>query len=329
MSSLEIVRAGAGSGKTTDLCDTVSSAVIAGLDPSRILATTFTKKAAAELKGRIQTQLLKGANGNPASAHQRADRLELAAIGTVHSVAHQLLSRYSIELGMSPRLEVITETASKRALDELLGAIPIDTWQALNVKAERLAASDLQDRILALLAAKRGNRIDDGRFRSDMASSADRVCALLAPQGVAATASPASLLIQLVEQALAGLETIPNDTTKVTDEARQRLRRIRSQSNPAWNVYLHATRLKAGVKSGADAMLDPLRNHAVQVRQNPHLHADIREFSELLAAETIRLGEHYQTYKSERGLVDFTDLEVLFLKLLEDEVLSASVGAGL
>lgn len=325
MSTLEIVRAGAGSGKTTDLCETVATSVIAGLDPSRILATTFTKKAAAELKGRIQTQLLNGANDNPASAHQRADRLELAAIGTVHSVAHQLLSRYSIEMGLSPRLEVITEIAGKRALDELLGAIPIDTWRELNVKAERLAATDLQDRILDLLAAKRGNRIDDDRFRSDIASSADRVCTLLAPQGVAATASPASLLIQLVEQAMAGLETIPNDATKVTEEARQKLRRMRSQSNLAWSIYLNATRLKAGVRSGANAMLDPLRNHAAQVRENPHLHADIREFSELLAAETIRLGEHYERYKSERGLVDFTDLEVLFLELLEDEVLSASL----
>ena len=325
MSTLEIVRAGAGSGKTTDLCETVSAAVMAGLDPARILATTFTKKAAAELKGRIQAQLLTGASGNPAAAHQRADRLELAAIGTVHSVAHQLLRRYAIELGLSPRLEVITETAGKRALNELLGAIPIESWRELNVKAERLAATDLQDRILALLAAKRGNRIADDRFRSDMAISADSVCALLAPQGAAATANPASLLIQLMEQALANLDTIPNDATKTTEEARQKLRRLRSQSNPSWNIHLHAARLKAGVKSGANAMLDPVRNHAAQVSQNPHLHADIRQFSELLAAETIRLGEHYERYKSERGLVDFTDLEVLLLKLLENEVLAESL----
>jgi ATP-dependent helicase/nuclease subunit A len=325
MSLLEIVRAGAGSGKTTDLCETVSAAVIAGLDPSRILATTFTKKAAAELKGRIQTQLLSGARSDSIAARQRADRLELAAIGTVHSVAHQLLSRYSIELGLSPRLEVITETAAKRAMDELLGTIPVDTWRELNEKAERLAATDLRDRILALLGAKRGNRIDDDRFSQDMARSAERVCALLAPQGVAATANPASFLTQLVEQALAGFESIPNDTTKVTDEARQKLRRLRSYTNPAWNIYLHATRLKAGAKSGANAMLDPLRNHAAQVRQNPRLHSDIREFSELLAAETIRLGTHFETYKAERGLVDFTDLEVLLLELLEDEVLSASL----
>ena len=54
MKSLELVRAGAGSGKTTDLCQTVADAVSDDLDPARILATTFTKKAAAELKGRIQ-----------------------------------------------------------------------------------------------------------------------------------------------------------------------------------------------------------------------------------------------------------------------------------
>ena len=60
MHTLELVRASAGSGKTTDLCQTVAAAAADGLDPARILATTFTKKAAAELKGRIQTQLLSG-----------------------------------------------------------------------------------------------------------------------------------------------------------------------------------------------------------------------------------------------------------------------------
>ena len=54
MTKLEVVRAGAGSGKTTDLCQTVADAVVDGLDPARILATTFTKKAAAELKERLK-----------------------------------------------------------------------------------------------------------------------------------------------------------------------------------------------------------------------------------------------------------------------------------
>ncbi len=44
MHTLELVRAGAGSGKTTDLCQTVVDAVAEGLDPARILATTSRKK---------------------------------------------------------------------------------------------------------------------------------------------------------------------------------------------------------------------------------------------------------------------------------------------
>ena len=48
--TLELVRAGAGAGKTYDLCETVAQAVVDGLDPARILATTFTNKAAAELE---------------------------------------------------------------------------------------------------------------------------------------------------------------------------------------------------------------------------------------------------------------------------------------
>ena len=132
-------------------------------DPARILATTFTKKAAAELKGRIQAKLLEGSDGR-SSAHQHADRLELAAIGTVHGVAHQLLSRYAIEMGLSPRLEVITEPAAERSLSNLLSAIPVSHWQPLVGCAERLGVDDLHRRVLDLLASKRGKPHQRCRF---------------------------------------------------------------------------------------------------------------------------------------------------------------------
>jgi len=322
MQSLELVRAGAGSGKTTDLCQTVADAVSKGLDPARILATTFTKKAAAELKGRIQAQLLSATDGQ-AAAHRNADRLELAAIGTVHSVAHQLLSRYAIEMGLSPRLEVITEVASDRALSDLLGRIPLSAWQPFADCAERLGVTDLHRRILNLLAAKRGNVISDDDFTAQMTVSADRVCELLAPSGVSGVETPISELHDLAEQALTNIDALVNDTQKNTNAARQKLRQLKSKQIPLWGSYLLASRITAGKKSGADGMLDALRNHASQVRENPKLQADIKEFSALLANETIRLESQYTDYKTERGLVDFTDLETLLLQLLQDEALAA------
>ena len=321
MHTLELVRAGAGSGKTTDLCQTVVDAVAEGLDPARILATTFTKKAAAELKGRIQAKLLAGTDGR-AATHRHADRLEFAAIGTVHSVGHQLLSRYAIEMGLSPRLEVVTQLASERALRDLLGAIPLSAWQLLADCAERLGINDLHPRILSLLAAKRGNRISDTDFAAQMAGSADRVCELLAPAGVATVETPISQLYNLADEALRNIDALVNDTQKNTNTARQKLRQLKSKQIPLWGGYLETIRISAGKRSGADGMLDALRNHASQVRQNPRLHADIRDYSSLLVAETIRLDSQYKAYKAERGLVDFTDLEILLLDLLEDESLA-------
>ncbi|MDB4396477.1 UvrD-helicase domain-containing protein [bacterium] len=322
MTQLEVVRAGAGSGKTTDLCQTVADAVVGGLDPARVLATTFTKKAAAELKGRIQAKLLDGAGGRVA-AQQHADRLELAAIGTVHSVAHQLLSRYAIELGLSPRLEVITEEASDRALSDLLGVIPAEAWQPLADGAERLGINDLHRRVLGLLAAKRGNRISDDNFTDQMSASADRICEILAPDGVSSVESGIGQLYDLAELALANIDSLVNDVQKNTNTARQKLRQLKSKRIPLWGSYLAAKKISAGKTSGADAMLDQLRTYAAQVSTNPRLHSDIRDFTSALAAETIRLDSQYETYKRERGLVDFTDLEILLLKLLEDESLAA------
>ncbi len=323
--TLEIVRAGAGSGKTTDLCETVAVAVLGGLDASRILATTFTNKAAAELKGRIQARLLAGLDGDTAVAHRQADRLDLAAIGTIHSVAHRLLSRYAISLGLSPRLKVLTQVAQAQALGDLLGAMPVNDWQKLTVSAERLAVTDLQERILKLLSAKRGNRISDELFRQQMRTSADRVCKLLAPDGAATTVDPVDHLLRLVEDALVNIEKLANDTTGVTKTACQQLRRLKAQPKPTWSSYLQAKKLAAGKKSGADGMLDTLRTHASQIRLNPGLHADVRDFAACLADQTIWLGSQFDEYKTKRGLVDFTDLEVLFLELLENADLAASL----
>ncbi len=315
---LEVVRAGAGSGKTTDLCNTVARAVADGLDPARILATTFTKKAAAALKERIQAKLLEG------DGHTHADRLELAAIGTVHSVAHQLLRRYAIDLGLSPRLEVFEQGAEK-VLNDLLAAIPPARWEPLTERSERLGIHDLSNQILALLAAKRGNRIADETFQEHLAASTSRVCEILAPNGVAKTAQPVSHLFALAKTAIDTIETTTNDTTQTTAGAIKDLRKLSSNKSPLWGTYLDAAKIKAGKKSGADQLLDELRLLAAEVRNNPQLHDDLTQFSRLLSEEILLLDAEYTRYKSERGLVDFTDLETLLLGLLEDESLAKRI----
>ena len=168
--ALEVIRAGAGSGKTTDLCRTVAAAVAKGLDPASLVATTFTRKAASELRRRVQAELLNHTCLTPRERQQAAERLELAAIGTVHSVGHELVSRYAIPLGLSPQLDVLDENGSERALRDLIGILAADSWDDLAVRASSLSIANIEQNVLTLLNAKRANRISDADFRLQMRS---------------------------------------------------------------------------------------------------------------------------------------------------------------
>lgn len=320
--ALELVRAGAGAGKTTDLCDIVSEAVRNGLDPARILATTFTRKAAVQLKGRVQAKLLIGDDVGSEEAHARADRLELAAIGTVHSVAHQLVSKHALALGLSPRLLVLDTEGTTRTLDNLL-AEASDSWDDLHEVAGRLGISELPELVLNVLSLQRGNGVSDEGLQAQLADSADRLSELLSPQ-VETDGVSHEQLYTLIAAALTQIESL-NDTTKVTQGAIEKLRGLAGRRSDAWGTHVQASKISAGKRSGADGMLSTLHTEAGRIRGNPGLHRDIRQFVQLISSKAVALGGEYLRFKQERGLVDFTDLEVLFLRLLEDERLWESL----
>lgn len=76
-------------------------------DPEEIIAVTFTKKAASELKDRFRNALIKEGR------HKEAARVEGALIGTVHSVCLRLLQEYALDAGFSPVAEELSEEDGK------------------------------------------------------------------------------------------------------------------------------------------------------------------------------------------------------------------------
>jgi len=159
--SLRVFRAGAGSGKTTALCKHIADRVVQGLDPTRILATTFTVKAASELRGRIHAGLLASKDLTPRERIAKAERLELAPIGTVHGVGFQLLGRYALQMGLSPDLKVLDETGCLRVLEDLLNQTARGRWSEMAALCRRLSLGRPQDLALELLNQKRANRIEN------------------------------------------------------------------------------------------------------------------------------------------------------------------------
>src|SRR5213594_1848227 len=98
-----VVTAGAGTGKTTLLVKRLLYLLLRRSVPltiDRIVALTFTNKAANEMKLRLRTELGKEA-ANELAAKALAG-LEKSQIGTIHSFAAHLLRLYPVESGVDP-----------------------------------------------------------------------------------------------------------------------------------------------------------------------------------------------------------------------------------
>ena len=151
------VTAGAGSGKTFLLTERYVHLVEAhGLSPLEVVATTFTRKAAAELKSRIRKRLQKA----DLSAETVAE-LEAAQISTIDALAARVCRDFPLEAELPADFQVMDEDEEKlfraRYLDEAMARVPDScflhlTYSSLKAYVEEL----LFDPIAAEAALSKG-----------------------------------------------------------------------------------------------------------------------------------------------------------------------------
>ena len=117
------LEASAGTGKTRVLVDRYVNLLRAGVDPSEILALTFTRKAAAEMRERIITTLrLAGTRGefSPGRWRELRDRTADVAISTIDAFCLSLLREFPLEADLDPGFQMADETEVPRLVDEAL-----------------------------------------------------------------------------------------------------------------------------------------------------------------------------------------------------------------
>lgn len=111
-----LVLAGAGSGKTRVLVHRIAWLVATeGLSPYCILAVTFTNKAAAEMRGRIE-ELLKQPVGG-------------MWVGTFHSLAHRLLRTHWKDAGLPQSFQILDSEDQQRAIKRIIRGLELDDTQ--------------------------------------------------------------------------------------------------------------------------------------------------------------------------------------------------------
>ena len=118
-----LISSPAGSGKTEKLARRYISLLQKGIDVERILAITFTDKAAAEMKQRI----LKILRDDDRTLFNRLlEKMPLMRVSTIHSFCGTLLRRFSFEASVDPNYKIEDAIDSGMAWEEVLYDILID-----------------------------------------------------------------------------------------------------------------------------------------------------------------------------------------------------------
>ncbi len=149
-----LLAAGAGSGKTSVLVERFVRAVREdGVDPGRILAITFTERAAGELRERVRARMLELGD------REAARDTEAANVCTFHGFCARLLRTHPVQAGVEPGFEILEEGIATRlrvlAFSEaLMGFLEGERQEAIDLVAA-YGADPLRSMVLGAYAQLR------------------------------------------------------------------------------------------------------------------------------------------------------------------------------
>lgn len=116
------VVAGAGSGKTSVLVDRFIKIVASGVDCRKVLAITFTNKAASEMMERIRDKMTKLANDKDDLGREfwlkQKKALTMAYIGTIHGLCANIIRTNPLEAKVEPDFHITNEAQAIIAIND-------------------------------------------------------------------------------------------------------------------------------------------------------------------------------------------------------------------
>ena len=330
-----IVEAGAGTGKTSELVRRIVRVLAEGrAEVGNIVAVTFTRKAAGELKLRLR-QGLDSARSDSTDPHARVHleqamvRLEEAHIGTIHSFCADILRERPVEAGIQPGFEELDEKEAPRLFGRVFQRWAEDTLNrpppGLRRALERAASWEASRTPLEQIRGAAWRLIEWRDFPSpwrrepfDREAEIDRlVPALTDLAGMAMSSTkPRDNLRQSLAPAVDFLSRIE----------RAEAVRVRDYDEMEALLVQVGLRLKRNRKKGRGAFSDRFTRQEVLDRRE-EVTALLEEFrirsdaelASLLRDELWELVDLYNDAKMRAGKLDFVDLLIATRDLIRND----------
>jgi ATP-dependent helicase/nuclease subunit A len=300
------VVAGPGSGKTRVLVERYRRLVESGVPPKRILAITFTEKAARNMKERLAESFRE--------MPERRRELEQANVSTIHGFCARLLRENSVAAGIDPEFRVLdarqaTIMQSIAASDALDGRFDADP-EAMRRLMHGLLSPDLEGAIPDVYDAMRAAGVAAGELRGFEMRGARglpelrRAVAGLGDENLSVwNASQVERLREVLEVALR-VATLPDrpitvEHFRVLNEFPTNLNGLKRKTNSH----------KCLMTIKDDLLPDVYRTLITEyyARERETLIAVIESFDKL-----------YSERKRRKGMLDYADLEAFAVRLLEE-----------
>jgi ATP-dependent helicase/nuclease subunit A len=343
-----VVTAGAGSGKTRTLVARYVSLLAEGLEPRRVVAITFTEKAAREMRSRAR----KAISELIADAHDETERriweelsarMDSARIGTIHSLCAEILRAHPAEAGIDPRFDVLDEglTAVLRAqvVEETLhGFVADPDFVPLFTVMGTGEIYDLMQFLIKhrLDASESFADMPDGRsvvqkYLQTVLSRPDLADAISDLRAVPSSQLQADKLYDLITGLLTAWEHAETalrngDVIGCAQALYQACREYIKL-----NVGKRDSRIKdilRDLKVSYDELVDPIVGGAkTNTQPDPKAEESLVALESLLPTVFERLLDNYRAALNQRQALDFDDLEAGTEKLLaREDILAALQG---
>ena len=331
MKNVTYINASAGSGKTYTLTHKLAELIKSGLvRPDQVIMTTFTVKAANEMKEEAKKVLYE--NG----LFEASTQLDHAMIGTIHSVANSLIKKYWFFLGLSPDMGVMAEEDTQFYISQSLSELP--THEELNQLHAFCESVGIQ---YGYFSGKNGLNYDFWKsdiekvialttnyeiesYDRSMKESLDFIHGFVHPS-VKLDYSPEDLLAILDEHVtFAATQRESKKKQDVLTEVR-RLRRGVNAPTISWYKRLSSV-LNSWTKCGTQGT--KIREELTELWHSELVYKEQERYIRLLFQLAERWKERFRTFKKERNLLDYNDMEKYLRDLLANKELAEEIRMG-
>ena len=314
------ISAGAGSGKTYRITTDVAKMVFDHkLNPDQVIMTTFTKAAAQELREKAKKELVN------LGKHREAQQMEHALIGTVHSVANTFLTKYWYLLGIMPDAAAMEENELQMYRDHSLRGL-------LDPKDRSFLFKYAETYHVIYDAKERKSGINYEFWKADLCKVLDFI------QWYGIKEDQIKDSIETTESFIVCLDE-PKDDTSLMEYAQAVIIELEDVlSNMRQGSKVKAELERICYYKNRDLSADELDDLEAIAKGRCKDSDNTKRFSECLAGTKVftaesakhqreyaslifrlacRWQKEYRQYKDEHHLIDFNDMEEMFLQLLD------------